>query len=194
VAGSIPSVTGDADSVVAGDGVGLDRVQHVSHEGLYLVVRGAGCGLGGDQDEGELVQPRLAGHDVDERVVHGGGNVQPVQLGGKPGIELFGASAINGRECADYPVAAGSHHKIDAGNKKHRRRDQRQHAEVPRGLEGGAACTIALLVSTIFIWRTGLLSATPELKQFTSEENPTRVKVRQSLGLSDTPPPPPLFN
>jgi membrane protease YdiL (CAAX protease family) len=40
------------------------------------------------------------------------------------------------------------------------------------GLEGGAACTLALLLSTVFIWRTRLVSATPELRQFTDGENP----------------------
>src|SRR5215213_1409441 len=40
------------------------------------------------------------------------------------------------------------------------------------GIEGGIACTIALTLSTIFLWRTRRLSATPELKQMTSEENP----------------------
>jgi CAAX protease family protein len=40
------------------------------------------------------------------------------------------------------------------------------------GIEGGVACTIALTLFTIFLWRTRLLSATPELKQMTSEENP----------------------
>lgn len=40
------------------------------------------------------------------------------------------------------------------------------------GIEGGVACTVALLVSTIFIWRTGLVSATDELQRLTSKENP----------------------
>ncbi len=40
------------------------------------------------------------------------------------------------------------------------------------GIEGGVACTIALIVTTIFIWRTGLVSATPEMKALTSQENP----------------------
>jgi len=40
------------------------------------------------------------------------------------------------------------------------------------GIEGGVACMIALTLFTIFLWRTRLLSATPELKQMTSEENP----------------------
>lgn len=40
------------------------------------------------------------------------------------------------------------------------------------GIEGGIACTIALITSTIFIWRLGLVSATPELLKLTSHENP----------------------
>jgi hypothetical protein len=38
------------------------------------------------------------------------------------------------------------------------------------GIEGGAACTFALIVSTIFIWRTKLLSATEEMKRLTEHE------------------------
>lgn len=40
------------------------------------------------------------------------------------------------------------------------------------GIEGGLAGTVTLLVSTIFIWRTRLVSATPEMKALTSRENP----------------------
>lgn len=40
------------------------------------------------------------------------------------------------------------------------------------GIEGGAACTVALIVFTLFTWRTRLVEATPELKKLTSEENP----------------------
>lgn len=40
------------------------------------------------------------------------------------------------------------------------------------GIEGGLAGTISLLLLTIFIWRTSLVSATPELLKMTSEENP----------------------
>jgi len=40
------------------------------------------------------------------------------------------------------------------------------------GIEGGLACTIALLVSMLFIWRTGLVAPTPELTKLTSAENP----------------------
>ena len=40
------------------------------------------------------------------------------------------------------------------------------------GIEGGAAAMIVLAVVTIFVWRTSMVSATPELKRMTSEENP----------------------
>jgi uncharacterized protein len=40
------------------------------------------------------------------------------------------------------------------------------------GIEGGVACTVALLVFTLFIWRTRLVAPTPELYKLTSEENP----------------------
>ncbi|MDQ2856456.1 MAG: CPBP family intramembrane metalloprotease [Acidobacteriota bacterium] len=42
------------------------------------------------------------------------------------------------------------------------------------GIEGGLAGTVALLISTVFIWRTNLVTARPELKKLTSEENPVR--------------------
>ena len=40
------------------------------------------------------------------------------------------------------------------------------------GIEGGVACTLALILFTAFLWKTRRLSATPELEQMTSEENP----------------------
>jgi membrane protease YdiL (CAAX protease family) len=40
------------------------------------------------------------------------------------------------------------------------------------GVEGGVACTVAILVSTIFIWRTRTLSPTPEMLSLTDKENP----------------------
>jgi membrane protease YdiL (CAAX protease family) len=40
------------------------------------------------------------------------------------------------------------------------------------GIEGGAACTLALLLSTLFIWRTKLLSATEEMLHLTDREIP----------------------
>ncbi|HEY6121370.1 MAG TPA: type II CAAX endopeptidase family protein, partial [Pyrinomonadaceae bacterium] len=45
------------------------------------------------------------------------------------------------------------------------------------GIEGGAACTIVLLLSTAFVWRTRLVSAVPELLALTSAENPARSKL-----------------
>jgi len=42
------------------------------------------------------------------------------------------------------------------------------------GLEGGVACTVALVVSTIVIWKLPFVSATPELVTLTSEERPVR--------------------
>lgn len=43
------------------------------------------------------------------------------------------------------------------------------------GIEGGAACTVALIISTIFIWKTRLLRADEELKEFTDGERPKEV-------------------
>lgn len=43
------------------------------------------------------------------------------------------------------------------------------------GIEGGLACTITLIVSTIFILRTRLVTATPEMKALTSQENPAQL-------------------
>ncbi|HSD45200.1 MAG TPA: CPBP family intramembrane glutamic endopeptidase [Pyrinomonadaceae bacterium] len=40
------------------------------------------------------------------------------------------------------------------------------------GIEGGVACTVALVAFTLFIWRTRWVSADAELKKLTSEENP----------------------
>ncbi|HYG08636.1 MAG TPA: type II CAAX endopeptidase family protein [Pyrinomonadaceae bacterium] len=48
------------------------------------------------------------------------------------------------------------------------------------GIEGGAACTVALIISTIFIWKTGLLRADEELKKFTDEEVPLKAVNRKS--------------
>lgn len=42
------------------------------------------------------------------------------------------------------------------------------------GIEGGVACTITLVISTIFVWRTRLVSPTPEMKLLTSQENPAQ--------------------
>lgn len=40
------------------------------------------------------------------------------------------------------------------------------------GIEGGAACTLAIVVGTLFVWRTRLLNPTPELRNYTDHENP----------------------
>lgn len=48
------------------------------------------------------------------------------------------------------------------------------------GIEGGLACTVTLMVSTLFIWRTRLVGATPEMEMLTSKENP--VLTTQSGG------------
>ena len=42
------------------------------------------------------------------------------------------------------------------------------------GIEGGVAGTVALILFTLFIWRTRLVSPTPELLKLTSEENPAQ--------------------
>jgi hypothetical protein len=47
------------------------------------------------------------------------------------------------------------------------------------GIEGGAACTVALLLSMIFIWRTRLVSATDEMMQLTDKESPKTVVSSQ---------------
>ncbi len=46
------------------------------------------------------------------------------------------------------------------------------------GIEGGLACTITLVISTVFIWRTRLVSATDEMKMLTSQENPKQVDAK----------------
>jgi len=43
------------------------------------------------------------------------------------------------------------------------------------GIEGGAACTVALIISTIFIWKSRLLRADEELKAYTDGERPRAV-------------------
>lgn len=40
------------------------------------------------------------------------------------------------------------------------------------GIEGGLICTLALLISTLFIWRTRLVSASDEMRRYTDGENP----------------------
>jgi hypothetical protein len=40
------------------------------------------------------------------------------------------------------------------------------------GIEGGALCTLALALTTAYVWRTRLLSASPEMRAYTDGENP----------------------
>jgi len=42
------------------------------------------------------------------------------------------------------------------------------------GIEGGAAATVALVLSSLFLWRTRLITADTELFKLTSQENPVR--------------------
>ncbi|MDQ1638905.1 MAG: protease family protein [Pyrinomonadaceae bacterium] len=49
------------------------------------------------------------------------------------------------------------------------------------GIEGGLACTIALIVSTMFIWKMQLVSATREMEELTSKENPVVTKSSVSI-------------
>jgi membrane protease YdiL (CAAX protease family) len=49
------------------------------------------------------------------------------------------------------------------------------------GIEGGAACTVALIISSIVVWKAPLVSATPELMKLTSEENPATPREALSI-------------
>jgi membrane protease YdiL (CAAX protease family) len=51
------------------------------------------------------------------------------------------------------------------------------------GIEGGAACTLALVVVTVFIWRTKLLKADEELRRFTDGEQPKATTVGDDSSL-----------
>lgn len=53
------------------------------------------------------------------------------------------------------------------------------------GIEGGVACTIALVISTVFIWRTKLVSATEEMTRLTSQELPRARVERMPTFISD---------
>jgi membrane protease YdiL (CAAX protease family) len=54
------------------------------------------------------------------------------------------------------------------------------------GIEGGLACTLTLLISTLFIRRTRLLSATEEMLRLTDRENPA--PANRPLSVTDTQP------
>jgi hypothetical protein len=43
------------------------------------------------------------------------------------------------------------------------------------GIEGGVACTVALILATLFVWRTRLVTADPEMVALSSRENPSSV-------------------
>jgi len=49
------------------------------------------------------------------------------------------------------------------------------------GIEGGAACTVALIVSSLLVWKMPLLSASPDLMKLTSEENPATTPAVLSI-------------
>lgn len=51
----------------------------------------------------------------------------------------------------------------------------------PYGIEGGAACTLALILSTLFIWLVPVARATPEMKRFTDGENPRAALERSRV-------------
>lgn len=53
------------------------------------------------------------------------------------------------------------------------------------GIEGGVAAAISLLLVTIFVWRTSIVSATPELLKMTSEENPANREPVLSIRTAD---------
>jgi hypothetical protein len=55
------------------------------------------------------------------------------------------------------------------------------------GIEGGIACTVALLISTVFIWKTRLVSASDDLKRLTSEENPTTPRLETNIPVKSEP-------
>src|SRR5882757_10421401 len=74
----------------------------------------------------------------------------------EPVVELFGAAAIHGRERTDHPVAAGGDHKLDTGDQKHWRCDQRQAEAVAKarqeiggwqGFSSRLRCGVVVLAS-----------------------------------------------
>lgn len=53
------------------------------------------------------------------------------------------------------------------------------------GIEGGAACTVALIISTVLIWRTRWISPDAELLRLTSQENPATPRRAISIVPAD---------
>jgi membrane protease YdiL (CAAX protease family) len=49
------------------------------------------------------------------------------------------------------------------------------------GVEGGLACTLAILASTVFIWITPGLRPTPEMLSLTDKENPKRKEIYRDV-------------
>jgi uncharacterized protein len=62
------------------------------------------------------------------------------------------------------------------------------------GIEGGAACTIALIASTLFIWRTRLVSPTAEMLRLTNQENPRQKQPEIMSGYISEPVTGPIRN
>jgi hypothetical protein len=54
---------------------------------------------------------------------------------GEPLIELLRPAAIHRRKRADHAIAASAYHKLDAGDEKHRRRDQRKAEAIAKARE-----------------------------------------------------------
>src|SRR6185312_9510126 len=67
----------------------------------------------------------------------------------KPGVELFGAPAVNGRKRADHAAPAGGDDELDAGNQKHRRRNQRQTETVAKSRQGIGSLQRALSLLSV---------------------------------------------
>jgi hypothetical protein len=84
---------------------------------------------------------------------------------------LFGLPVSGITKIAPYPILVGS----DLG--------PAWLTGAAYGIEGGVACTVALVISTIFIWRTSLVSATDDLVRLTSQENPTTASARVDPGI-----------
>jgi hypothetical protein len=53
----------------------------------------------------------------------------------EPRIELFSLAAVHRRKRADHAIAASGDHKLNAGDQKHRCRDQRQAETIAKARE-----------------------------------------------------------
>jgi uncharacterized protein len=51
----------------------------------------------------------------------------------------------------------------------------------PYGIEGGAACTFAIVLSSVLVWRSRLFSATDEMLALTTGERPGKTAVRAEM-------------